>query len=192
MNYLAHALLSGNDHDLLVGNFIADHVRNSEMAQLPAGVIEGIMMHRRIDAFTDAHPAFRAAKRYFYKDFEKYSGILVDIYFDHLLAVRFPEYSKVPLNDFARSVYVIYDAHRALLPAGSARFLDYVRNNNIYHAYADRDGIQRVLMHLSSRIRHDVRLDRSFPAFEAHEEGLQTLFSSCFSDAIELFAKKTA
>ena len=189
MNYLAHALLSGNDPDLLVGNFIADHVRNSDLGQLPAGVIEGIMMHRRIDAFTDTHPSFRAAKRFFYAEFEKYSGILVDIYFDHLLAAQFSKYSKIPLNDFAQNVYAVYDAHRPMLPVGSARFLDYVRNNNVYRAYAEREGIQRVLMHLSSRIRHDVRLDRSFAAFEVHEHELQKLFPPFFSEALGLFVK---
>lgn len=59
MNYLAHALLSNNNKGLLIGNFIADHIRGNDFKNFPEEVIKGILLHRRIDTFTDSHPEFK-------------------------------------------------------------------------------------------------------------------------------------
>ncbi|MBX3164721.1 MAG: DUF479 domain-containing protein [Bacteroidetes bacterium] len=182
MNYLAHAFLSNNNKGLLVGNFIADHIRGNNFENFSPEIIEGIRLHRKIDAFTDTHPEFKNAKRIFYKDFEKYSGVLIDIYFDHLLAKNFEQHSKVVLPDFSQQVYSVYKENETILPVGSSRFLGYVLKNNIYTAYADVNGIEKVLFHLSHRINHNVRLDFSVETFEEHETQLQAAFDNFFAD----------
>lgn len=182
MNYLAHAYLSNNDKDLLIGNFIADHVRGNEFSEFSEKIIEGIRLHRRIDTFTDAHPEFKKSKRLFYDGFEKYSGVLVDIYFDHLLAKNFDQHSKTNLESFSRNVYQIYIAHQHLIPQSSSRFLEYVISNNVYHAYADINGIERVLNHLSHRIKHKAQLDQSVSLFKQHEAELQFNFDHFLID----------
>ena len=189
MNYLAHAYLSNQQSHLLVGNFIADHIRGNKFEDLPANIIEGIHMHRKIDSFTDAHPEFKKAKRVFYDGFEKHSGILVDIYFDHLLAKNFKNYSSTPLIDFSNSVYSVYVKNSNFLPEGSNRFLSYVIKNNIYHAYASEEGIKTVLYHLSNRIQHNVQLDTSFLLFQKHEESLNDSFGTFFEDACKTFLR---
>lgn len=178
VNYLAHAFLSNNDPDLLVGNFIADHIRGNRLSIYSPGIQNGIRLHREIDSFTDAHPSFRQAKRLFYDGFERHSGILVDIYFDHLLARDFNRHSHVPLDRFSRTVYEIYTNHRHLLPEGSERFLAYVIKNDIYQSYASEEGIAQVLFHLSNRIRHNVRLDESLNLFQKHKIELESNFRS--------------
>mgnify|MGYP000980322078 CR=1 FL=1 len=187
MNYLAHALLSGDNAELLIGNFIADHIRGNQLAQFPPGVVQGVYLHRNIDAFTDSHAGFKKTKRFFYEGFEKHSGILVDIYFDHLLAKNFGQFHPLQLNTFAAGVYKTYEANRHLLPEGSNRFLDYVLSNNIYSSYANRDGIQKVLYHLSHRIKHNVRLDESLLLFTKNEEEISGIFFEFFRDAQKEF-----
>ena len=182
MNYLAHAYFSKNDPALLVGNFIADHVRGLQSENFPAGIRSGIILHRNIDSFSDAHPEFRRAKRLFYAGFERYSGVLVDIYFDHLLAAHFAEYSQIPLAKFSSSAYEVYESHRELLPEGSKRFLDYVTRNNIYQSYATIQGISTVLAHLSHRIRHNIRLDESMTAFQSQQDAFALHFRNFFED----------
>lgn len=177
MNYLAHALLSHYDPELLLGNFIADHLRGNDFSSYPEGVIQGIKMHREIDSFTDAHPKFKASKRYFYKNFEKYSGILVDIYFDHLLASNFTSFHKQPLSEFNKKIYQTYTENLDLMPESSSRFLAYVLKNNVYSQYAELDGIKQVLSHLSYRIGHTVRLENStLDYIEKREEFEQNFF----------------
>jgi acyl carrier protein phosphodiesterase len=184
MNYLAHAFLSNNNEEHLVGNFIADHLRGNQFGDYSAGIIEGIHLHRKIDTFTDAHPEFKKAKRYFYNGFEKYSGVLVDIYFDHLLAKNFSTYSAISLQDFSSKVYQVYTNHQHLLPLGSSRFLEYVIKNNIYVSYADPKGIETVLYHLSQRIKHGVQLDQSILLFRQHEKELRLAFTTFFKDIL--------
>lgn len=192
MNYLAHAYFSGGNEELLVGNFIADHLRGNDFSHLPEGVVEGIRLHRRIDTFTDAHPAFKRAKRVFYNGFEKHSGILVDIYFDHLLGATFETYSPIPLQAFSLQVYGVYNQHSHLLPTGSSRFLEYVMRNDIYHAYSKVEGIRQVLFHLSQRIRHNVRLHESMALFDGSREELGAYFSEFMNDALLEFPVKAS
>lgn len=188
MNYLAHAFLSNSNEEHLVGNFIADHLRGNSFGQYSTGIVEGILLHRKIDTFTDAHPEFKKAKRFFYEGFEKYSGVLVDIYFDHLLAKDFQSYSAVSLQTFSEKVYRIYTAYQHLLPAGSVRFLDYVTKNNIYVSYAEEQGIETVLNHLSYRIKHGVELDRSISLFRKYEDSLKDSFNLFFSDILSFLS----
>jgi len=187
MNYLAHAFLSNNNKNLLVGNFIADHLRGNNFSNYSEEIIEGIYLHRKIDSFTDAHPEFKKSKRVFYNGFERYSGVLVDIYFDHLLAKNFGTYSKVPLEIFSKNVYDVYTSYQSLLPNTSSGFLEYVIRNNIYHEYSKIEGIERVLYHLSHRIKHKVNLDGSVKLFKSHEAALQANFIVFFNDAVKAF-----
>ena len=187
MNYLAHAYLSGSNDALLVGNFIADHLRGNDFSAFPAGVIEGIKLHRQIDTFTDAHPEFKQAKRLFYEGYEKHSGILVDIYFDHLLGKYFDRFSPLGLAAFSQQVYRVYTSHSELLPTGSSRFLDYVIRNNIYHAYSEPEGISTVLFHLSQRIRHNVNLHESMLLFNAHQDTMKLHFERFMNDIVTEF-----
>lgn len=183
VNYLAHAFLSNDNSNLLVGNFIADHVRGNQLSMFPSEVIEGIYLHREIDSFTDSHVCFKNSKRFFYKGFEKHSGILVDMYFDYFLAKNFNQYHSLKLPDFTKKVYSVYQQHYSLLPNGSQRFLGYAIQNNIYTAYAQLEGIEKVLNHLSHRIKHNVALDQSIDLFKKHETELQKYFDDFFLEA---------
>jgi acyl carrier protein phosphodiesterase len=183
MNYLAHAFLSKNDEDLLIGNFIADHVRGNDFKAYPKKIVEGIRLHRKIDAFTDAHPEFKKSKRIFYPGFEKYSGILVDIYFDYFLAKDFSVYSASSLEVFSKNVYNVYSSHNHILPKSSSGFLEYVIKNNIYTSYSQLQGIEKVLFHLSHRIKHNINLDESIGLFKENEPELQANFRLFFTEA---------
>lgn len=189
MNYLAHAFLSNNDEDLLIGNFIADHLRGNNFTGLSQRVIEGVLLHRRIDTFTDAHPEFKKSKRLFYDGFEKYSGILIDIYFDYFLAKNFSKYSGTTLEEFSKKVYKVYSGNEKHLPQTSSRFLEYVIKNNVYLSYSRIQGIETVLNHLSHRIKHRVQLDDSIRIFKENEAELQANFDLFFKDAVLNFIR---
>jgi len=182
VNYLAHAYLSGDNEDLLIGNFIADHLRGNDFSAFSEGVVKGILLHRRIDSFTDAHPLFKSSKRVFYQGFEKYSGVLVDIYFDHFLAKFFQQYHQESLEVFSSKVYKVYQNNTHLMPESSTRFLNYVIKNAIYQNYSEIKGIETVLKHLSHRIGHKVALNDSIRLFLEAEKTLEGNFISFMID----------
>ncbi|MDB6054042.1 MAG: hypothetical protein JWN25_1565 [Verrucomicrobiales bacterium] len=191
MNYLAHAFLSNQNAAHLVGNFMADHWRGNNFQNLPMEVVEGIRLHRKIDSFTDSHREFKKSKRVFYSGFEKYSGILVDIYFDHLLARQFLRYSSTSLEVFSEKAYSIYLEHREILPESGAEFLDHVVMNNLYEAYAKLENVELALKRLSLRTKHGVQLENSLRLFTEKETELVRNFEVFFEEAMQLFMPAT-
>lgn len=182
MNYLAHSLLSGNYTNLVIGNFIADHLSPTEFSGLQNEIKKGVLLHRKIDSFTDSHPLFKSAKRHFYNGFEKYSGVLVDIYYDHILAANFSRYSNTDLLLFSQNIYSILEENKIHLPLGANRFLDYMKSNNTLSEYSKIGGIELVLKHLSYRIGHKVDLSLSIPLFEANKRSIEEDFFVFFDE----------
>ena len=93
MNFLAHVFLSGSDEHLILGNLIADAVKGRQFDNYNINVQKGILLHRYIDKFTDTHPIVKQSKQRLENDYKRYSGIIVDIFYDHFLSANFKTYS---------------------------------------------------------------------------------------------------
>lgn len=190
MNYLAHSLLSFNNEPIIVGNFIADHIKMAQANGMPEEIIAGIKIHRRIDTYTDSHPLFIKNKRHFYNGFERYSGVLLDIYFDYLLAKNFHLFSDVNLSEYTQNIYSVLQRNHQHLPVSSQRFLQYVLQNNTFFEYSKIEGIELVLKHLSYRINHGVWLNESVPLFLEQEEKIESDFVEFMNDVISEIKKE--
>ncbi|KAA5547910.1 acyl carrier protein phosphodiesterase [Adhaeribacter rhizoryzae] len=151
MNYLAHAFLSGADEELLVGNFIADSVRGSQLQLYPDKIAQGIILHRQIDTFTDTHPIVQQTKERLRPTYRKYAGVIADIYYDHFLAINFDQYSDAGLAVYTQHVYNLVQRHHAILPKRVLYFLPYMIEQNWLLNYANLEGIRRSLTGLSRR-----------------------------------------
>jgi acyl carrier protein phosphodiesterase len=185
MNYLAHAFLSFNNEPIIVGNFIADHIKLADTQHLPELIRKGVIIHRKIDAFTDSHPLFIKSKRHFYNGFERYSGVLTDIYYDYLLAKNFEQFTDANLKDFTGNIYKILDNHEEFLPDTSKGFLKYVKQNNTFFEYSKLEGIELVLTHLSFRINHGVQLNESINLFKENEDKIEKDFLEFMMDLVK-------
>ena len=109
MNHLAHFFLSGNDNDLAIGNFVADFISNRDLPNYTEGVKRGIFLHRDIDAFTDAHPIVKQSTKRLHPFHHKYSPVIVDIYYDFLLAKNWDKYTQLPPSVFRGSLREFVD-----------------------------------------------------------------------------------
>ena len=105
MNYLAHLFLAGTHPEMILGNFIADHVKGSDVLNYSENTRKGISMHRAIDTFTDQHPVVKQSISRLRTDFRKYSGVIVDMYYDHYLSAHWDEYSPVDIHTFTKARY---------------------------------------------------------------------------------------
>lgn len=103
MNFLAHIYLSGNNEMITIGNFMADGIRGETYKKYPVDIQKGILLHREIDTFTDAHPIVRQSTKRLHKNYGHYSGVIVDILYDHFLAKNWSAYSPVLLNSFVET-----------------------------------------------------------------------------------------
>lgn len=188
MNYLAHSFLSYQKTDLIIGNFIADSIRGNRFEGLTEGIVKGISLHRKIDVFTDSHPVFLTSKRRFSKEFDKYSGVLMDIFYDHYLAKNFSLYSPLSLQEHADSIYDLLKENYDYLPDHAKRFYGYMTDRNILFHYSSLTGIETVLKHLSNRIKNRFELQLAIPILEKDYTEIEAEFFIFFDD-LQAFCK---
>ncbi len=143
MNFLAHLYLSGDDEKLITGNFIADHVKGKNYLKYPEKIAEGIILHRKIDSFTDEHPLFREVKKLFRSEFGLYSGVVTDLIFDHFLAARWENYHQLTLRQFAKKVHAVLLANIFHLPSRVQGFLPAIIKSRRLESYAQVSGIRQ-------------------------------------------------
>lgn len=145
MNFLAHLYLSGDDEKLLTGNFIGDYVKGKNFLNYPAKIREGIILHRRIDSFTDSHSVFREVKHQFRDEFGLYSGVITDLVFDHLLAHNWENYSTYSLRHFSNNAHIILLKNFAYLPPRVQGFLHSMIKHRRLESYAQLQGFYNTL-----------------------------------------------
>jgi acyl carrier protein phosphodiesterase len=176
MNHLAHCFLSGNDPDCLFGNFIGDYVKGNDWQQFPPAIQEGLLLHRRIDAFTDSHASVHACTKLLRPHAGRVSGPVCDILFDHLLTLHWERFSpNESLDDFAERNYVALQAYAHDLPMPLREVFPRMVARDFLRGYGRRDELDFVFSkfapRLPIRIQPSAMLDFFFDqraAFEAH------------------------
>jgi len=182
LNYLAHQLLSFKNSDLMIGNFIADSIQGNRFNGLNDNIIKGIILHRKIDTFTDTHPIYLTSKHRFSKDFGKYSGVLMDMIYDHYLAKNFDNYSEIKLQEFSNHSYAILNESLNIFPEPAKRFHSYMVENNVLVNYSTLQGMETVLTHLNHRIRHRYQLQNAIAMVKEQDTEIEEEFIMFFDD----------
>lgn len=187
LNHLAHAWLAGPDPDLLVGGLLGDHWRGDPDPAWPAGVRRGVLLHRRIDAATDGHPAVVEARRRFAPPLRRFAGILLDLWFDHLLARDFAALTGEPLRAFADRANLLLAAPPPGLPAPFLAFAARLAEHDVLARYADRATLGPVLVRVGARLKRANPIGEALPALEALAPELDVAFARLWPD-LEAFA----
>ena len=155
MNFLAHIFLSGDDEEVMIGNFIADAVKGKDYLGYSDGIIKGVRLHRRIDAFTDSHVVVGESKRRLRPKYRKYAGVIVDMYYDHFLSKYWENYSEVSLSQFVGNAYEVFQSRIDCLPSRIQLMLPHMIEFDWLTNYAHLEGITGALGGLSRRARYD-------------------------------------
>lgn len=185
MNFLAHAFLSGNNDKLLIGNFIADAVKGNHIRDFDEGIVEGIKLHRSIDSYTDHHPEFIKSRGRIQSEYGKFSGVVIDIYYDHFLARNWNEYADTNLSEFALHVYSLMLEHYQVLPPRSKRILPYMVIMNWLVGYARFKDLQWVFNGMSRRSKkYNSGMEDAVDSLKANYEAFHEDFRSFFPDMI--------
>ncbi len=145
----------------MIGNFIADFVKGNKKDNYPERIKKGIELHRAIDDFTDHHPITDDSKARLRPKYRKYSGVIVDLYYDHFLAKNFELYSDIPLLEYTRRTYTILIDNQDVLPDKVKEFLPFMIERNWLNNYATIEGIGRTLTGLSKRVSFENKMDES-------------------------------
>lgn len=151
MNFLAHLYLSGDDPEILVGNMMGDFVKGRLEGRYPPRITLGLELHRRIDSFAGRHPSFIASKRRIDPAFGLYRGVLVDLFYDHFLAVEWEFFAQELFPLFIVRAERILNDHADLLPERlRARLPDIL--HDWLPSYREVEGIGKVLGRMGARL----------------------------------------
>ena len=159
MNFLAHIYLSGDDDDIKIGNFLGDFVKGRlnklTNTQFSSGVINGMALHREIDFFTDTHPIVKQSIDRLQPKYHKVSGIIVDMFYDHILAKKFYQYSSISLPEYSQLFYDLLENRKGEIPPEMDRMVKSMISRNWLMGYSTYEGIEWALKGISQRLSFD-------------------------------------
>jgi len=188
MNFLAHAFLAGPLAADRIGGVIGDFVKGP-LDPLPPGLgvalAAGVMLHRRIDSFADTHPAFRRSRARVSAERRRVGGIMIDMFYDHFLALHWMRFSAQPLVDFTRQTYGLIDQHPDPLPASFRPVFERMAAHDWMAGYRDVANVALALDRMA-----EFRLRRPNPLAGAGEElqrdyaGFEADFAEFLPDAL--------
>ncbi|MRT17833.1 DUF479 domain-containing protein [Vitellibacter sp. q18] len=189
MNFLAHIYLSGEDEGVILGNFIADGIKGKRYLKYPPQMAKGILLHRAIDSFTDAHPTVHQSTARLHKNYGHYSGVIVDILYDHFLAKNWSQYSNKPLEEYVQDFYGLLRKNFTILPARIQRMMPYMIADNWLLSYATVEGISKILEQMNVRTKGVSKMNLAVTELREFYPEFEQEFTSFFEELI-LFSKQ--
>ncbi|NQV41571.1 MAG: DUF479 domain-containing protein [Candidatus Marinimicrobia bacterium] len=185
MNYLAHLLISPDDALSRLGNIMADFMRDVDLETLPPKVWEGIHLHRSVDGYTDSHDVVKALRRQFSAEKRRFSGIVLDVVFDHFLIRHWDKYSAKTFNGFVDQCYADLWEHRSLMPPRMELVVGWMIKRDWIRSYAELDHVGRALDGLAGRLKLKHDFHGSIEEVHQHYEAIESGFLVFFPELLQ-------
>ena len=192
MNFLVHILLSGEEADLLkLGNFMGDTVRGKQYLDYPEEVQRGILLHRQIDTFTDAHPLFRGSKRRLVPHYGHYAGVITDIFYDYFLTKHWHTFSSEDLDSYIERFYRLLQEKKEVLNPQMQSIAGYMIRDNWLKAYQSYSGLAQILYQMDRRTDFRSQMQYAVTSLQAEESLFEEEFLPFFTQLQEFVNKKS-
>ncbi len=186
MNFLAHLFLSCEREPLVVGNFIADFIRNKELPNYSPEIQEGILLHRQIDHFTDVHPLVLQGVRRLYTDHHKYAPVIIDVYYDYFLSHAWGAFTDEPLQGFTKRIYHILTDNLEVMPPKLQQQLTMMVADDWLMNYSTFPGMEATFQRMSRRVSRPDDLQGVMQSMERDHDLLAQEFSQFFPEVIQM------
>jgi acyl carrier protein phosphodiesterase len=186
MNWLAHVFLSERAVEFRLGNLLADIVKGQEREGMSAEFLRGIQRHQAIDSFTDAHPVVRRSRARVGSGQRRFSGVLVDVFYDYFLATSWDKYSAVPLPVFTTAFYADIEASSIALPQQAQATVDRMIRRDMLGEYTQIEAVEhslrRISMRLSARWHRPFTLEAGVADLRTHHDAFAADFAEFFPE----------
>ncbi len=184
MNYLAHLYLAEGSAESMVGSILGDFVKGKIGDQYPHKIKQGIALHRKIDAFTDAHDMTRNSRNLYSPPRRRFAGVIVDLCYDHFLYRHWLKFADTAPDHFIARAYEVLKTYRAALPERLQAMIPYMIRDDWLGSYRDLSGVEQALGRLSKRVTNGDRLPGASEEIKLHYRRLETNFLIFFPDLI--------
>lgn len=184
MNYLAHIYLSGTNDLLKIGNFMADSIKGHDYEKFDAAIKKGILLHRHIDSFTDMHPVYRQSKHRLHEKYGHYSGVIMDILYDHFLAKNWSKFSDEKLEDYANNFYQLLQDNYEILTERIKGMMPYMIARNWFVSYATIAGLEMILFQMDYKTKHRANMQEAVVELQEFYTEFESEFFIFFQELI--------
>lgn len=182
MNHLAHLFLAPDSPEARVGSVLGDFTRGVDVQSLPYSVRLGVRHHLSVDSFTDKHPDVLASKRLFSAQRRRFSGIALDVLYDHFLLQHWSEFTDTDQNTFIRTVYAELQTNENLMSPDMAKTTRHLVAHDWFGSYRDLDNIGYALDRIATRIRFQNSFAGIIEEIRPLHSELEERFLSFFPD----------
>jgi acyl carrier protein phosphodiesterase len=189
MNHLAHYVLAPESDAARMGTLLGDFARGHDLSAWPAPVESAIRLHRRIDSLTDTHPLVAEVKALAPAHLRRYAGILMDVFFDHVLIKQWPRWQTAPLQDFCAEVYAGLERSAPALPAAAQGLALRMGRYDMLRNCASYDGVVHVLGRIATRLSRPVALAEGAVMLEQHGPRIEAAFGQFFPQLLTVAAQ---
>lgn len=190
MNHLAHLFLSSDNEEEMVGQFIADAVKGSDFNLYSEQVRNGILLHRWVDSFTDTHELVKELRAGYRPKLGLYSGVLIDLVFDHFLAKDFHTHSGRDLGEFQQYTFRVLNEHEEIFPDRMKNYFFHMKDKEFMMKYAHPVGMAVIVRQMGMRIPRGGVLIESGDLFDFYVEMASPYFSEFFEELKSSFRVK--
>lgn len=184
MNYLAHLYLAQTNADSYYGNLLGDFGGKKLAKFLPTPIRLGLDNHYLVDKFTDSHAEIKQAKRLFSNKRKRFSGIALDVLFDHFLIKNWSKFSNKDFNDFKHNCYNMLQTNLPNMPSNMQQVISRITQDDWFKSYESPEGIGIALDNIAKRIRFNNEFSGCIDDINKHYDELNQVFLSLFPQLI--------
>ena len=189
MNFLAHALLAGEGDTDRIGGVLGDFVKGYLPAGLLPDLAAGVALHRAIDGYADRHLAFAASRARISPARRRVSGVLVDLFYDHLLARDWAAHGRGTLEDYTAQLYGLLKDYPGPLPQQARDVATRMRTRDWLCSYRSVAAVGRAIDQMAVyRLRRANSLAGGIEEFIADADGFASDFRLFLPDALSFAA----
>lgn len=161
---------------------MADGIRGKQFENFPKEIQKGIILHRAIDTFTDAHPVFRESTKRLHERYHHYAGVIVDIFYDHFLAKNWTKYSNENLEEYINLFYQSLHTNTDFLTERTKGMMPYMINQNWLLSYQTLGGIEKILTQMDHRTKNQSNMRFASEELKTFYTEFEEEFSLFFED----------
>lgn len=185
MNFLAHMFLTQGDKELTVGNYVADFIRNRDLVLFSDRVVQGIMLHRHIDHYTDTHPEVLKSTRTLRSRHKKYAPVVIDVFYDYILSKNWDRFSELDMRSFADKIYMHLNEYSEEFPIHLQDITTRMIADDFLLQYGTQAGIEKTFRRIGRRAKFQSNFNTAFEDLVLGYEELNDGFLKFFPDLIK-------
>jgi acyl carrier protein phosphodiesterase len=125
-----------------------------------------------------------------HSQYHHYSGVIVDVFFDHFLAKNWLTYSAEPLEEFVENFYKSLTTNETLLTEKAKMMKPFMIEQNWLLNYRSIDGIEKILTQMDRRTNNVSLMRNSVAELKYYYSEFEQDFTHFFEELRAFSSKK--